>query len=257
MSKNKGIQPMMKRFLVLLLLVGTLVGCSSQSVSSDSVRNEINSMIKNRDQYIANVHKDYYSYYLPKTLAKHTTDQFNTTLMLGEHQILLSISPEEVMLDHDEDVTSNVESESFEKSIEYLTNLVVDVKGVFASDREQLNYHVYAYPIENHYFVGVKVGYAKMQVIVPESLLHDAIEDMFLVAMTLHVDTRSVVSNFKEVEREVLGATTNLNVEYAPVNGFLSNSKQTVDANQGNVDIINKMILVNRDLIKPNEENPE
>ncbi len=248
----------MKRLLVLLLLIGTLAGCAPKPLTSNQVDQTIQALLEHRDQYVPNVTKSYYRYYLPKSLGKHVSDDFNTTFMSQEHQILLTISAEEVMLDHDDKEQSNVERENFIRTLEGLTNLKFNIQGILVTDREKLDYYIYAYPIEDMYFVVVKVGYAKMQVIVPESKVLHVIEDMFVVGMTMEVDSRKIVSNFKEVDREVLGAATDLNVEYAPVNGYLSNYQEAVQDQLGRRDIINGFPLVNTEIIKKAiEENQE
>ena len=214
----------MRKLLILTIGCILLCGCRMDEAKlAETLYDTLKEQESMDTVPVSNMSKNYYSYYLPKSVGRLKSDELSTVLLKDNYKLIMNFDASQIVINefYNKDISTN-EPIDLKITKDAGDSLIFD--GSFMNVyRVNHPYTLKVEKLENSkWMMKLEADYLLFTTIVPYAELPTMIEDCFTIARSLRYDSKMVLDNFslKSANEAVKKKLEELNKEL-PTDGYL------------------------------------
>ena len=204
----------MRNILITILLLFTLLGCSTDN-AEDDIALQVNALAEANVGYDNNNHKEYYNYFTNVEVGKLESNEVSTVLSVNNDVFVMNLKVNKIIND---EYYHNDVNEEYD-----IRELLFENNGIYSAYGLKYNYEYSVYSLNSDdYLLTMDTEYLSFSSIAQLADMADIAREMLNIAKSVQVDRQLVINDFSNKETiDHVKETIKLFEQRIAVNGSL------------------------------------
>ena len=207
--------------LVSLIMIVSLWGCSYGEVTETNIQQALEVAItetaKEEIAHYQNMHKSFYSYYLPQHVGKRNSTAYSNLFVIDNHEVLMSVKPASVIIDKYYGKTNLANSIN-----EYDNALLSNSYDLINYEEKKISLVVSVFHFEGLYYMLVDTTNFSFLTSTPLGNMPSIIRDVIRIARSADVNETAILAEYSRKESIDYQQATTIFSQSIPENGTLA-----------------------------------